>query len=455
MNSEIKNSYFIKNATLVNEGRQKKSNVLVVDGIISAVDVEECPGEDFITENNIDIFDAEGLMLIPGVIDDQVHFRDPGLTHKGDILTESSAAIAGGITSFMEMPNTNPQTITNTLLEEKYNMASAKSKANYSFYLGATNDNIDEIKKFDPSKNPGIKVFMGASTGNMLVDNPEVLEKIFSTPFLIAIHSEHEATIQKNIAFYKQQFGEDVPVSYHPLIRSEEACYLSTLQAVSIARRKQTRLHVLHLSTSRELDLLKSDFPLSEKKITTEVCVHHLWFNDSAYLVKGNLIKWNPAIKTETDRKALFDAIVNNEIDIVATDHAPHTLEEKQKSYFSCPSGGPLVQHSLQVMLEFVNQGKLSLQQVVDLMCHKPAICFKVQRRGFIRKDYFADLVLLDLNSKTTVDKSSLLYKCGWSPFEGHTFHSQVKHTFVNGVLVYSNHIVNPGFFGKRLDFNS
>jgi dihydroorotase len=449
----MKSNYFIQNATIVNEGKLYKGSVLVIDGLIHDIFTDNNMSENFLQENNIECIDASGLILIPGIIDDQVHFREPGLTHKGCIESESKAAVAGGITSFMEMPNTIPNTVTNELLEEKYLLAANSSRANYSFYLGATNDNIGEIRKFDPDKNPGIKVFLGASTGNMLVNNPDSLQKIFATPFLIAIHSEDETIIQRNAQLFREQYGENVPIECHPLIRSEESCYVSTLRAYNLAVKNNTRLHILHLSTAKELELLRSDLPLQKKRITSEVCVHHLWFNDSDYNIKGSNIKWNPAIKTETDRKALFQAVLDGTIDIIATDHAPHTKEEKQQNYFKAPSGGPLVQHSLVAMLEFVHNGKIALEKVVDLMCHKPAICFNVMKRGFIRKNYFADLVLIDMHGKSFVDDSSLLYKCKWSPFDGYTFRSKVIYTFVNGKIACHDNDVTNDIRGMRLEF--
>jgi dihydroorotase len=451
----MKTNYFIQNATIINEGLRYNASVLVIDGIIHDILSDESLSETFMQYHNIQCIDATGLMLIPGVIDDQVHFREPGLTHKGTIESESRAAVAGGVTSFMEMPNTNPNTVTNQLLEEKYLLAANSSRANYSFYLGATNENIDEIRKFNPDKNAGIKVFLGASTGNMLVDDPESLQKIFATPWLIAIHSEDESIIQRNAQQYRDQYGENVPVENHPLIRSEESCYVSTLKAYNLAVKNNTRLHILHLSTARELELLNSELPLEKKRITAEVCVHHLWFNDSDYLKKGTFIKWNPSIKTENDRIALFRAVLDGTIDIIATDHAPHTREEKQQTYFRAPSGGPLVQHSLQAMLEFVHDGEITLEKVVETMCHKPAICFNVVNRGFIRKNYFADLVLLDLSSKNLVDTASLLYKCKWSPFEGYTFRSKVVKTFVNGEIAWEKDKVSDDVRGMRLEFRN
>jgi dihydroorotase len=451
----MKTNYFIQNATIINEGLRSIASVLVIDGIIQDIISGSDLSETFLKEHNIQCIDASGMILIPGVIDDQVHFREPGLTHKGTIESESRAAVAGGVTSFMEMPNTNPNTVTNQLLEEKYQLAANSSRANYSFYLGATNDNIDEIRKFNPDKNAGVKVFLGASTGNMLVDDPESLQKIFATPWLIAIHSEDESIIQRNAQLFREKYGEEVPVEYHPLIRSEESCYVSTLKAFNLAVKNNTRLHILHLSTARELELLRNELPLEKKRITSEVCLHHLWFNDSDYLKKGTFIKWNPSIKTENDRNALFRAVLDGTIDIIATDHAPHTREEKQQTYFKAPSGGPLVQHTLQAMLEFVHDGEIALEKVVETMCHKPAICFNVINRGFIRKNYFADLVLLDLGGITHVDTASLLYKCKWSPFEGYTFRSKVVKTFVNGQIAWENGKVSDVVRGMRLEFRN
>jgi dihydroorotase len=446
-------NYFIQNGTIISDGLKFHGNILIINGIIHDIFDHDNLSENFIRENNIQRIDATGLIVMPGVIDDQVHFREPGLTQKGTIFSESRSAVAGGVTSFMEMPNTVPNTVSIDLLEEKYKLAAESSVANYSFYLGATNDNFEELKKFDPGKNAGLKLFLGSSTGNMLVNNHDTLEKIFSLPFLIAIHSEDEEIIQRNIRAYREKYGEDVPVKYHPLIRSTESCYVSTLKAFNLASKNNTRLHILHISTARELELLRNDVPLENKKITSEVCVHHLWFNDSDYEKKGTFIKWNPAIKTENDRAALFQGILDGTIDIVATDHAPHSEEEKLQTYFKAPSGGPLVQHSLLAMLEFYHDGKISLEQIVSLMAHKPAICFKVKNRGFIRKGFYADLVLTDLIQKTFVDESSLLYKCKWSPFGGYTFHSKVAYTFVNGRMAYNGEQVMDNFRGMRLEY--
>jgi dihydroorotase len=441
---------YIIDALIVNEERSFKGFVMIENGRIARVSEGKAPGN----KGYAKVIDAKGCLLMPGVIDDQVHFREPGLTYKADIGTESRAAIAGGVTSFMEMPNVNPQTVTQERLAEKFAIASEKSMANYSFYMGATNDNIDEIVKTDPSKVCGIKVFMGSSTGNMLVDKEESLEKIFKlAPTLVAVHCEDEATIRSNTEKYRTEFGEDIPMSYHPKIRSAEACYKSSSFAVSLAKKFNTRLHILHLSTAKELELLDNQLPIEEKKITGEVCVHHLWFDEKSYEQYGTRIKWNPAIKTVNDRKALFEAMLDDRLDVIATDHAPHLEAEKANSYFKAPSGGPLVQHSLNVMLEFYKQGKISLEKIVDKMCHKPAQLFRIKERGFIREGYWADLVLVDLNSEYTVEKNNILYKCMWSPFEGITFHSKITHTIVNGELVYENEQINDKVRGMALEF--
>lgn len=446
-------NYLIKNALVVNEGEIHKNDILIIDGLIAGIAGQMELTSDFQKQNGIEVIDVSGKYLMPGIIDDQVHFREPGLDYKADIASESAAAVAGGVTSFMDMPNVKPPTTTIELLEQKYSLASERSVANFSFYLGATNDNIEQLKKFDPVNNCGIKVFLGASTGNLLVDDPEALQHIFKLPFLIAIHSEDENTIRANTEIFRQKFGEDVPVESHPMIRSAEACYISTKRAIELAEKNSTRLHILHLSTAAELTLLNNKLPFSSRKITSEVCVHHLWFNDSAYPAKGTLIKWNPSIKTEDDRKALFEAILDGTVDIVATDHAPHTLEEKQQSYFKAPSGGPLIQHSLQMMLEFYYKKQLSLEKIAELMCHKPAKCFKIEKRGFIRENYYADLVVVDLQTQTNVDKSNILYKCKWSPLEGQLFHSKISNTFMNGQMVYDGQTVTDKIKGMRLRF--
>jgi len=439
----------ILNANIVNEGKTIEGDLLLngerieqISPDLSAVSADE-------------IIDATGKYLLPGVIDDQVHFREPGLTHKADIHTESRAAVAGGVTSYMEMPNTIPNTLTQELLEKKYEIASHTSLANYSFYMGASNDNLEEVLKTSKSGVCGIKVFMGASTGNMLVDNPSTLEKLFAqTDMLIATHCEDESTILKNSDEYKRKYGEDIPIKFHPLIRSEEACYLSSSLAVELAKKYGTRLHVLHISTARELDLFNNNSPLEEKRITAEACIHHLWFSDSDYEQKGTLIKWNPAIKTTRDREMVFDAVLNDTIDVVATDHAPHTLEEKNNTYFKAPSGGPLIQHGLVAMLELYHQGKISLELIVKKMCHDPATLFRIKDRGFIREGYYADLVIIDMESPWTVDSSNLLYKCGWSPFEGVRFRSKVTDTWVSGFRAFRTGKINEGTQGKRLIFN-
>jgi len=440
-------NFLIKNALLVNEGRSYISDVLIRDGKISVIE------ENIEATEDVEIIPAEGKILIPGAIDDQVHFREPGLTHKGDIESESKAAVAGGITSYMEMPNTVPNTLTQELLEEKYQIASGKSLANYSFYIGAGNDNIEEVLKTNPANVCGVKVFMGSSTGNMLVDNLETLESLFSKcKLLIAVHCEDENIIKENTEHYRKLYGDDLPVSYHPKIRTADACYKSSSMAVALARRYKTRLHVLHISTQKELSLFEAK-DLKDKHITAEACVHHLWFSEKDYESKGTLIKWNPAVKSSSDRDAVFKAVLDNTIDVIATDHAPHTFEEKQNNYFKAPSGGPLVQHSLVAMLEFYHQGKITLEKIVEKMCHAPAECFNVEKRGYIKKGYWADLVLVDLNAPWTVEKENIDYKCGWSPFEGTTFKSKVTHTFVNGHLAYIHGSFNEAEKGMRLTF--
>ena len=438
----------IKNAQIVNEGKIFKSDVLIENDLIAKI-------SETIPEENLDkIIDAEGKFLIPGVIDDQVHFREPGLTHKGDIESESKAAIAGGTTSFIEQPNTVPNAVTQELLEEKYKIAAEKSYANYSFSMGGTNDNLEEVLKTNPRNVAAIKLFLGSSTGNMLVDNPEILEEIFSKVKMpICVHCEDETTIRKNTEIYKEKYGEDIPVKFHHLIRSEEACYLSSSKAVELAKKTGARLHIYHLSTAKETELFRNDIPLKEKKITAEVCVHHLHFTNSDYETKGSLIKWNPAVKTETDKNGLWEALLDDRIDVIATDHAPHTLEEKSNKYLKCPSGAPLVQHSLNVMLEYYKNGKISLEKIVEKMCHNPAILFEIEKRGFIKEGYKADLVLVDLNKEYTVSKENILYKCGWSPLENEIFHSEITHTFINGNLAYEKGRFSDEKFGERLLF--
>lgn len=440
----------IKNAHIVNEGEVFNGDILIEGEYIKEI------GES-ISAKSSDVFviDAEGKYLLPGAIDDQVHFREPGLTQKATIETESKAAIAGGITSFIEMPNTNPQTTTIEKLEEKFEIASKTSSANYSFMFGGTNDNLDEILKVDAKNVAGLKLFLGSSTGNMLVDDAKVLENIFkSTKLLISVHCEDEATIKKNFQEHLDTYGEDIPVKYHPIIRSEEACYLSSSKAIKLAEKTGARLHVFHLSTGKETSFFSNKIPLKDKKITAEVCIHHLWFTDADYDKKGTLIKWNPAVKTEADKEQLWEALLDDRIDVIATDHAPHTIEEKKNVYTKAPSGGPLVQHALPAMLEMYHKGKISIEKIVEKMCHNPAILFEVEKRGYIKEGYFADLVLVDLNNPWTVTKDNILYKCGWSPFEGTTFKSRITHTFVNGSLVYQNSKFSDVKAAKRLTFN-
>jgi len=442
------NSYLIKNATIVNEGSSFVGDLLVENGIIKKIDSS-------ITINSMTVIDASGKYLIPGLIDDQVHFREPGLTHKATIDSESRAAVAGGITTFIEMPNTVPQATNQQLLQDKFNIAEKTSFANYSFMFGGTNDNLEELLKTDPKTVAGIKLFLGSSTGNMLVDNLEVLEKIFSsTKLIISVHCEDEETIKKNTAEHKAQYGEHIPIELHPVIRSEEACYLSSSRAIELAKKTGARLHVFHVSTAKETTLFRNDIPLEEKQITSEVCVHHLWFSDQDYKEKGTHIKWNPAVKTVADRQGLWKALLDDRLDIIATDHAPHTLEEKSNSYLKAPSGGPLVQHALLALLEKVSEKVISIEKLVEKACHNPAIIFQIENRGFIREGYYADLVLIDLKAPQTVCKENILYKCGWSPFEGTTFSSSVTHTFVNGVLIYHEGVFNNEVKGKRITFN-
>jgi len=442
------NTYLIKNATIVNEGASFLSDILIENGFIKKISAS-------ITVDAIPIIDAEGKYLIPGLIDDQVHFREPGLTHKATIATESRAAVAGGVTTFIEMPNTVPQATTQQLLQDKLFIAEKTSFVNYSFMFGGTNDNLEELLQTNPKTVAGIKLFLGSSTGNMLVDNLEVLEKIFSsTRLIISVHCEDEATIKKNTAHYKALYGADIPIELHPIIRSEEACYLSSSKAIALAKKTGARLHVFHLSTAKETALFRNDIPLEEKQITAEVCVHHLWFSDEDYKEKGTHIKWNPAVKTAQDRQGLWDALLDDRIDIIASDHAPHTLEEKSNSYLSAPSGGPLVQHTLLALLEKVNEQVITIEKLVEKACHNPAKIFQIEKRGFVREGYFADLVLVDMNAPQTVCKENILYKCGWSPFEGITFSSSVTHTFKNGVLMYDRGVFNTSEKGKRITFD-
>ncbi len=440
----------IRNAFVVNEGKTVKEDILIENGLISEIApvINSYPA-------NTQIIEAGGKHLLPGVIDTHVHFREPGLVYKADIYTESKAAVAGGVTSFMDMPNTFPPVLTQDLLEEKYTIASEKSLANYSFYMGTSNDNFDEVIKTNKKNVCGVKIYLGSSTGNMLVDNPASIEKLFkNSNLLIAVHCEEESIIKANAQRIKNEYGDNPPPSIHPVIRNEECCYVSSSHAVELAKKMGTRLHIVHVSTAKETGLFDNSVPLEEKKITAEVCPHHLWFSNKDYAEKGNLIKWNPAIKTEQDKTGLLQALLSNKIDTIATDHAPHTHDEKEQAYFSCPSGGPMVQHSLAVMLELSKLGKLPIERVVEKMCHAPATCFHVQKRGFIRKGYWADLVLVDLDLPWKVEKNNILYKCQWSPLEGETFHSKVTHTFVNGNLVYENGTFSEGVKGQRILFN-
>ena len=440
----------IKNAKIVN-----KNSIFLGDVLIDGEFIVEVNSSITLDEKDITVIDANQQYLIPGLIDDQVHFREPGLTHKANIETESRAAIAGGITTFIEMPNTVPQATTQELLEEKFKIAAKTSYANFSFMFGGTNDNLEELLKTDPKKVAAIKLFLGSSTGNMLVDNEQVLEKIFSsTDMLIAVHCEDEATVKKNLEEQKAIYGEDIPIELHPIIRSEEACYLSSSKAIELAKKTGARLHVFHLSTAKETNLFRNDIPLEEKKITAEVCIHHLWFDDSDYAEKGTHIKWNPAVKTKSDREGLWKALLDDRIDVIATDHAPHTLEEKNNKYASAPSGGPLVQHALPALLNKCKEGKITIEKIVEKMCHNPAKLFQIEKRGYIKKGYYADLVLVDTNSPWTVTRENVLYKCGWSPFEGTTFQSKISRTFVNGHLMYDQGKFNDTIKGKRITFN-
>lgn len=439
----------LKGATLVNEGKEFVADVLIDGKRISKIEAS------ISVDGSVQEINCEGLHLLPGCIDDQVHFREPGLTHKANIQSESRAAVAGGITSFMEMPNTVPNTLNQELLEAKYQRASEVSPANYSFFMGASNDNYDEVMKTNVEDVCGVKIFMGSSTGNMLVDNTSTLEHLFANvPMLIATHCEDEATIRKNLEEYKEKYGEDIPMTAHPLIRSAEACYLSSSKAVELAKKNNTRLHILHISTGIETELFRNDIPLEQKRITAEACIHHLWFSAADYEKKGAWIKWNPAVKTVADRDQIWQALLDNRIDVIATDHAPHTIEEKQQKYLQAPSGGPLVQHALLAMLDASANGKIPLVRVVEKMAHAVAVCFNIKERGFLREGYFADLVLVDLNKKSTVTKESLLYQCGWSPFEGTSFSSSIEKTFVNGEVVYENGQLTGSKPGERMLFD-
>jgi len=439
----------IKNAQVVNEGEIFESDILIEDERIVRIDQHISP-----TSAEVKVIDVEGKYVLPGIIDDQVHFREPGLTHKGEIYTESRAAAAGGITSFIEQPNTVPPAVTLEKLEQKYQLGAQRSVVNYSFMMGTANDSLDETLAIDPKTVPGIKVFMGSSTGNMLVDNPTTLERLFKeAPTMVVTHCEDEATIKANLAKYKAEYGDDIPMHAHPLIRSEEACYKSSSFAVELAKKYNTRLHVFHVSTARELSLFSNKKPLREKRITAEACIHHLWFNDTYYDTKGSFIKWNPAVKTEHDRSEIFKAVLDDRIDVVATDHAPHTLEEKQNPYTSAPSGGPMVQHALVAMLEFYHRGEISLEKIVEKMAHNPAILFDISERGFLREGYFADLTIVDLHAPWSVNRDNILYKCGWSPMEGTAFKSRVMYTLVNGNVVYNKGKIDDTHRGKRLTF--
>ncbi|MAD97428.1 MAG: dihydroorotase [Flavobacteriaceae bacterium] len=441
-------SYLIKNATIINENKQFVGDVLIENEKIEKI------ATNISTEKKVEVIDAEGKYLLPGFIDDQVHFREPGLTHKANIATESRAAAAGGITTFIEQPNTIPNATTQELLEDKFVIASKSSYVNYSFMFGGTNTNLEELLKTNPNTVAGIKLFLGSSTGNMLVDDEATLEKIFSsTDMIISTHCEDEGTIRRNLEHYKGIYGDNIPMHLHPIIRSEEACYISSSKAIELAKKTGARLHIFHLSTAKETELFRNDIPLEEKKITAEVCLHHLWFTDKDYEEKGSHIKWNPAVKTEQDRDGLWKALLDDRIDVLATDHAPHTLAEKSNPYTSAPSGGPLVQHAMTAILEKVNEGVIPIEKAVEKMSHNPARLFQIEKRGFIREGYYADLVLVNPNNAWTVSKENILYKCGWSPFEGTTFSSKISHTFVNGNLIYNQGKFNDDIKGKRLTF--
>ena len=442
--------YLIVNANIVNEGQVTSGDVFIKNGRIEKI------GSSISPESSTKVIDAEGSYLIPGAIDDQVHFREPGLTHKANIGTESRAAVAGGITSFMEMPNTVPQALTQELLQDKYDIAEKTSLANYSFFMGASNDNLEEVLKTNPTNVCGIKVFMGSSTGNMLVDNKVTLEKLFSNvKMLIATHCEDEDTIRKNTDIYKEKYGDDMPMRFHPEIRSAEACYLSSSMAVDLAKKHGTRLHILHISSAKETHLFDNTIPLKDKKITAEACIHHMWFDDSQYDTKGSFIKWNPAVKSAADRDEILKAVLDNRIDVIATDHAPHTLEEKSGNYWNAPSGGPLVQHAIVAMMEMVEKNKITVEKVVEKMAHAPADLFSIQDRGYIREGYWADLVLVKPKSPWTVSKDNILYKCGWSPFEGTTFSHSITHTFISGHLAYADGKLDDSRLGQRLLFDA
>ena len=438
----------IKNSFVVDSGTLQKKDILISNDIIQKVSSE-------INIKADRTFDFSGLHIIPGVIDDQVHFREPGLTHKGDIYSESKAAVAGGITSFMEMPNTSPQTLTQDLLKKKFLLGEQKSLANFSFFMGASNDNIDEVLLSDPKKVGAIKIFMGSSTGNMLVNKLDTLNELFKkSRILLVVHCEDEDIINKNLNIYKEKYGDNIPINCHPKIRTEEACFKSSSLAIELAKKHKTRLHIFHISTAKELSHFMNDLPIEKKQITSEACIHHLWFSEKDYDKKGAFIKWNPSVKTENDKKKLIDAVNSNLIDVVASDHAPHTLNEKNNNYIKCPSGGPLVQHSLVAMLDLYHDGLISLEKIVEKMCHNPAKLFRIKKRGFIKEGYYADLTILNLNKSWTVSKENILYKCGWSPFEGHTFKSSVQSCFINGNLVYNSGNFDESFRGLPLEFN-
>lgn len=442
-------NYLIKGGTIVNEGKSFVGDILLRNGFIEKIDASIS-----LPQNVVEI-DAQGQFVLPGCIDDQVHFREPGLMHKGTIFSESRAAVAGGITSFMEMPNTIPNALTQTLLADKYNIAAQSSLANYSFFMGASNENLEEVLKTDAKNVCGIKVFMGSSTGNMLVDNEKTLENIFSqVPLLIATHCEDEATVRTNFAEYELRYGKDIPIEAHPKIRSAEACYISSSLAVRLAKKFGSRLHVLHISTARETHLFDNSIPLEKKLITAEACIHHLWFCDQDYATKGNFIKWNPAIKSSEDREEIWRAVLDNRIDVIASDHAPHTLTEKQNAYANAPSGGPLVEHALLAMLEKVREGKISIEKVVEKMAHAPAVLFRVTNRGFLREGYAADIAIVNPNLKKSVSNQSVRYHCAWSPFDGVVFSNQISHTFINGNLVFKQGKIIESALGQRLTFN-
>lgn len=442
-------NYILRNGLIINEGKRFYGDIFIKNGIIEQIGTSLSITSDA-TEINL-----EGKYVLPGCIDDQVHFREPGLTHKGTIATESRAAVAGGITSFMEMPNTVPNALTQELLEDKYQIAAQNSIANYSFFMGASNENLEEVLKTNHENVCGVKIFMGSSTGNMLVDREATLEGLFSrVEMLIATHCEDEATVRANLEKYKAEYGEDIPVEMHPIIRSTEACYLSSSMAVRLAKKHGTRLHILHISTAKETSLFENNIPLAQKKITAEACVHHLWFSDEDYKTKGNFIKWNPAVKTSADRDGIWEALLDDRIDVLATDHAPHTLEEKSKNYLNAPSGGPLVQHALIALLEKAKQGKISIEKVVEKMAHAPSVLFRIKDRGYIREGYKADIVVVDPNKSTVVSKENILYKCGWSPFEGEVFSHSIDTTFVNGKIVYNDNKIQEVGTGERLLFS-